>query len=433
MSDEDYGERCQAIHLLRGGQSPQEVAAELEHHVSWVYKWQVRFREGSWEGLKDHSRAPKHPHRTVTEEVKRAIREARSELEAEAQLPEKLSYIGSQAIRSRLHRKHVQRLPSLSRIERELKAAGMVQPRQPVEAPGVTYPHLKPDQPHQLVQVDIVPHYLPGGALVSCFHALDVVSRYPTGQQSLNKRSEDAAQFLLHVWQELGIPRYTQLDNEGCFSGGFTHPYVLGRVLRLGLWVGMQLVYSPVRHPESNGFVERFHQEYNRHVWDKFDLPDLAAVQFHSPRFFAAYRESQHHSALHGQSPADLHHAIPRRSLPPTLRVPARLPLTTGQVHFIRRVTDQRVVEVLNIAWPVPPAHPDQGVWATLDIRPQRATLAVYNTAPGFAHRRCLALHPFPLHEPVLPLQNCFRPPVQRLFAWSDLALRSLQWVSSML
>jgi len=58
------------------------------------------------------------------------------------------------------------------------------------------------------------------------------------------------------------VPDYTQLDNEGCFSGGFTHPGVLGKVLRLWLMVGTELVFSPLRHPESNGCVERFHQDY---------------------------------------------------------------------------------------------------------------------------------------------------------------------------
>jgi hypothetical protein len=309
----------------------------------------------------------------------------------------------------------------------------MVRPRKPVEPAKIDYPHVKPTRPHQLVQVDIVPHFLPGGPAVSCFNALDVVSRYPTGQQYASKRSEDAVQFLRQVWQELGIPTYTQLDNEGCFSGGFTHPYVLGRVLRLGLWVGTQLIYSPIRHPESNAHVERFHQDYNKHIWDKLDLPDLAAVQSHSPVFFAAYRVSEHHSALKGQSPIVLHQAQPCRSLPSDLHVPAQLPLTAGKVHFIRRVDEQRSIRVLNVDWEVSPAQPDQGVWATLEFTPRRTTLAVFDTAPGFARRRCLALHAFPLKEPVLPLQECFRNPSGSQFSLPALAVRSLQWLSTML
>jgi hypothetical protein len=75
----------------------------------------------------------------------------------------------------------------------------------------------------------------------------------------VQRRAEDAADFLIHVWQEVGLPRYTQVDNEGCFSGGFTHPGVLGQVVRLALWVGTELVFNPMYNPESNGYVERFH------------------------------------------------------------------------------------------------------------------------------------------------------------------------------
>jgi transposase InsO family protein len=432
MAETNYQERCRVIHLLRSGSTAEQVAEGMSRSVAWVYKWQARYERGGWEALKEQSRAPKHPQR-LPEDVKQMIRATRSELEAEAQEPDELGYIGAQAIRSRLYRRKVKPLPSISSIERELRAAGMVRPRKPVEPAKIEYPHVKPTRPHQLVQVDIVPHYLPGGQAISCFNALDVVSRYPTGQPSLNKRSEDAAQFLLQVWQELGIPTYTQLDNEGCFSGGSTHPYVLGRVLRLGLWVGTQLIYSPIRHPESNAYVERFHQDYNKHLWDKLDLPDFATVLSHSPAFFAAYRASEHHSALMGQSPATLHHARPARPLPLGLRLPTQLPLTAGKAHFIRRVDQQRSIRLLNVDWDVSRAQPDQGVWATLEFSPRRTTLAVFDAAPGFAHRRCLVLHTFPLQEPVLPLQDCFRSPLGTQFSLRGLATRSLQWLSTML
>jgi transposase len=433
METKSYAERCQAIQLLRSGSTPKQVATVMGRHISWVYKWQARYAETGWAGLKDRSRARKQPPPRLPEQVKQRIREVRCELEAEAQQPGKLGYIGARAIRSRLRQQQRQPVPSISSIERELRAAGMVRPRQAAPPPQVNYPHLKPNRPHQLVQVDIVPHYLPGGGSVACFNAIDVVSRYPTGQPSAKKGARDAANFLLHVWHDLGIPDYTQLDNESCFSGGFTHAYVLGRVLRLGLWVGTQLVYSPFYHPESNGYVERFHQDYNRHVWQVCHLPDLAAVETHSPPFFTAYRHSQHHSALNEHSPADLHWAHASRRLPDNLVLPSRLPLTVGQVHFMRRVDENRAIRVLNVDWPVQPAHPDQGVWATLTLHPQRATLAVFDAAPGQSrHRRCLAWYPFPLHEPVLPLQDCFRQPSRRPAFLGQWLTRSLQQLSSM-
>jgi transposase len=433
MTTANYQARCSAIHLLRNGVTPQQVAASLGRSVSWVYKWRARYEQEGWAALHDQSRAPKEPARRISESIKRRIREVRSELEAEAHQPGKLNYIGARAIQSRLQQEQVDPLPSISSIERELRAAGLVRPHAPAEPPKVAYPRLRPTLPHKLVQVDIVPHYLPGGQCVSCFNALDVVSRYPTGQAFAHKRSDDAMQFLLQVWRELGVPTYTQLDNESCFSGGFTHPYVLGRVLRLGLWVGTQLVYSPFYHPESNGYIERFHQDYNQHVWDKCFLPDLTAVQQQSPAFFAAYRQSGHHAALKGRTPAVLHQARPQRHFPDDVQLPTTLPLTVGKVHFIRRVDNTHSIRILNVDWHVPRAHPDQGVWATLEFTLTQATLTIFDAAPGMARRRCLGHHPFPLREAVQPLQAQFQSPLQMRTFVGNLITRSAQWFSTML
>lgn len=114
----------------------------------------------------------------------------------------------------------------------------MIRPRKPKEPDQVIYPHVRPTKLHQLIRVDIVPRYLPNGPCASCFKTIDVVSRYPTGRQYTTKRSEDATSFLLQVWSDLGVPDCTQVDNEGCFSGGFTHPVVSDKVLHLALMVG---------------------------------------------------------------------------------------------------------------------------------------------------------------------------------------------------
>lgn len=410
MNETEYALRKTAIHLLRSGKSPAEVAQELDRSLAWVYKWRKRFfAERDWQALNDKPHAPKHRPKKLPEAVRRAIREARSELEAEADEPGKLSYIGAYAVQARLRKKRISPLPSITSIERELRAAQMTRPRKSSEAPEICYPRLQPKQPLDLIQVDIVPHYLPGGPCVSCFNAIDVVSHYPTGQPSLTKRSADAVNFLLHVWREIGIPEFTQVDNESCFSGGFTHPGVLGKVLRLALLVGTQLVFSPVRHPESNGTIERFHQDYSKNVWDKIELPDFQAVQQHSPAFFEAYRHSAHHSALMGHCPADLHPASLTGSLPEDFCLPGRLPLTVGQVHFIRRVSKDGKVRILNLDWEAPLTQPDQGVWATLGFTFQGATLRIFDAAPDARERTCLAEYNFPLKEEVQPLADMFQ------------------------
>jgi len=419
-------ERKTAIHLLRAGHNAAEVARRLKRHPNWVRKWWRRYQAEGWGGLNDRSRAPHQHGRKISETVRQAICLARSELEAEAATEDGLKYVGAYAIRTRLQQRKITPLPSPATIERVLHACKMTRPYRKPKKVKIDYPHLKPTTPLQLCQVDIVPHFLEGGERVACFNAIDVVSRYPTGKAFSRRRAKDAAAFLIHVWQEIGIPRYTQLDNEGCFSGGTTHPYVLGKVVRLALSVGTEIVFSPVYHPESNGYVERFHQDYNRHVWQATYLADKQAVQEKSDRFFPRYRHSQHHSAQNGLSPHRQHHQIPLRKLRADFVLPStKLPLHEGWVHFIRRVQADKTVSVLNVSWDVPRAEVDQGVWVTLSLAPHGATLHIYDAAPDVKSRQCLATHPFPLTEKVIPKPKPSRAkPISQLISLASRSVR---------
>jgi putative transposase len=399
-----YQERKAAIHLLRSGKRPSEVARVLQRSVTWVCKWRDRWQAEGWAGLGSRSRVPSRSPSRLPAHVRQAICHARSDLEARAVEGQGLRYIGAHAVAAHLSAQGLRPVPSLSSIQRVLRQAGMTRAKQTPPAPPMTYPRLHPSQPHQLLQVDILPRYLPGGQKVACFNAIDVVSRYPTGQASAQRRSQDAARFLLHTWRTMGVPTYTQTDNEGCFSGGATHPAVLGRVVRLALAVGTQLVFSPPYHPQSNGTIERFHQDYAANVWAATTLHTVEDVQVRADSFFSDYRQSRHHSALDGQSPAECHCHIPQRALPTHLTLTeGRRALHAGQVHFMRPVAPEGTVSVLNLTWDVPLSLVGKGVWVTLSLTPRQAALRVYDQPPDAPRRPCLATHPFPLQEVVQP------------------------------
>jgi transposase len=323
--------RHSLFHLLRSGHSPEEAATELGYCLSWVYKWRGRFEEAGWGGLESQSRAPhRHPTR-ISAKTERKILEIRAELEEEAQKPNALSYIGAPAIRGRLLERRLKTVPSISTIEKVLREAGVTKPRPTQAKPKTVYPRLHVEQPHQLTQMDNVPHFLRGGALVNCFNAIDVTSRYPEGKQYERKSTDEVLDFCLRTFHSLRIAEYTQMDNESSFNGGRTYPYVIGRVPHLMLLVGTQLVFSPYYHPKSNAYIERFHQDYIQNVWQKMQLQDLAHVRQISARFFGRYRLSRHHSELHGQSPATLHFAARRASCPKASPFPNTCPLRKGK------------------------------------------------------------------------------------------------------
>ena len=405
----EYEDRKVLIHMLNSGGKASAAAQQIGRSIAWVYKWKRRYEQESWEGLRSRSRAPRRVSRKTPAEIRQRILDIRSELEQEAENCDHLGYIGADAIYGRLRMEGVSPLPAVSTIERMLRQAGRTRPRLPQAEKAVIYPQLKPTIAHQLTQVDIVPQYLTGGKRMDCFNGIDVVSRYPAGKQFASKRSADALAFVLHTWRELGLSEYLQMDNESCFNGGYKHPGVIGKVVRLALYVGVQPLFSPFYSPESNAFVERIHQDYLDFVWKKVQLQDLAAVHQRSALFFPNYRNSHHHSALAGKSPLEIHQAVPLRKLPLDFSIPHPLPITAGQVHFMRAVDAEHSVRILNIDWSAGLGVPDQGVWATLLLKPpDRATLRIYDAAPDAAKRRCLAQHPFPLKQPVVPLQAQF-------------------------
>jgi hypothetical protein len=423
-STADKSQREALIHLLRSGKTPREAAEEVGKSMAWSYKWRARYQREGWAGLQARSRAPHRVARHTPDHVRDAILGIRSELEAEAQKVETLSYIGSGAIRARLVVQRIKPIPSTATIERILHQAGATKPRSAPPKQEVVYPHLCPATTHQLTQVDIVPHYLKGGTSIACFNGIDVVSRYPAGQSYASKSSGEATDFLLHLWHELGISEYVQMDNEGCFSGGSKHAYVIGKVVRLALLVGVQPVFSPFYHPQSNAHVERFHQDYSAFVWKKGQMENLSGVRKRSALFFPTYRRSHHHSQLAGRSPQEIHLAHSVHKLPAGFRLPTKLPITEGQVHFMRAMDLDHNTLILNQKWTVACAQPAQGVWATLFLTHKGAKLRFYDSAPDALKRRCLADYPFPLQEPVVPLQPPFRSSAQKL-SWQHI-LRSL-------
>ena len=411
MGKDNESARHSLIHLVRSGKSPKEAADELDYSPSWAYKWWGRFNEAGWEGLRSRSRAPHHHPNRITPKTEQLILKIRSNLEEEAEQSDKLAYIGAYAIRGRMMENKIKDIPSPSTIEKTLRLAGMTKPLCAEAEKKIVYPHLHINYPHQLTQIDIVPHYLSGGALAHCFNAIDVVSRYPDGKQYDRKTTSNVLDFCVKMFQNIGISEFTQMDNESSFNGGRTHRYIIGRVARLMLLVGTELVYSPFYHPESNAYVERFHQDYGKNVWEKVPMQDLMEVHKVSSRFFARYRISKHHSELDGQSPVSLHFEKPFRIWPKYFVIPKPLPITEGKIHFMRAVSKSQAISIANVDWSTGLAEPDQGVWATLFITLRGARLRIYDQAPGVLKRRCFADHLFPLFEPVIPLLQKFQKP----------------------
>jgi len=149
--DKLQAKREQAVHLLRAGLNTKEVAAQLERSPQWVRKWWREFQAKGWMGLVSRSRAPHKHGRQTSEVVRQEVKKARSKLEAEAELGTGLKYIGGLAVRTRLKELQIEPLPGVRTIERILREAKMTHPKLP--KPKISYPRLRPKQPHEVCHV----------------------------------------------------------------------------------------------------------------------------------------------------------------------------------------------------------------------------------------------------------------------------------------
>jgi len=99
MSEQaDMEDRKALIHLLNSGKTTRESAQVLGRSRGWAYKWKDRFEQDGWAGLQAHSRALQHIVWQTATEIRQEIVRIRCALEAEAEAPDSLGYVGGDAI-----------------------------------------------------------------------------------------------------------------------------------------------------------------------------------------------------------------------------------------------------------------------------------------------------------------------------------------------
>ena len=92
--------------------------------------------------------------------------------------------------------------------------------------------------------------------------------------------------------------------------------------------------------------------------------------------------------------------------------LPSELPLTAGRVHFLRLVTAQGQISVLNETWSVGKRLAGKYVWATISI--ERRRLLIYHRRAAQARVRLVRAFRYALHEQVVPLAAQFQRHDQR-------------------
>ncbi len=401
--------RAEAIRRRLQGERRADICRSLHRSLGWFSKWWRAYQANPRATLANRSRRPHTSPRQLPAPVVQAIQTARQTLEA-AQTPEtRYGLIGHRAVQGRLRELQVQPLPSLASIQRVLRAAGQTHPLGAGQA-GAYYPWPVAWAVNAIQATDIITRYVRGGQTIENFHTLDLHSYAAALSQYATASSATARQHLLKAWAFLGLPAVAQFDNEGVFSGGHTHPRVIGQVVRLCWWCGIEPFFTPVYEAKRNYQVENFHLIWVDGFWSRGTFRDLADVQTEAPLYARWYQAHYRPPALAGLTPAEVRRGHSIHKLTTALRdlIPTgRLPITTGRLHIMRQVNSVGDIQLLNDHWSVGRRWMGEYVRATINTATQQLT--IWHQADEHAAWRCLKTRAFRLKEPVHDLLPAFR------------------------
>jgi hypothetical protein len=393
-----------AVARYATGERPCDICRDFQRSRQWLNKWWNEFYYHPKTDFSDHSRAPHtSPHKTPVK-MERAIVAVRQAREAGRTPQTRFGLIGSPTIQSDLKRLGYKEIPSVSTIQRILSTQGLTHPSG-VSEDTAEYPWPLAWAPNAIHATDIITRHLRGGQAIQNIHTIDHYSHAVYLSQQLTKTSATICQFLRESWAKLGLPFFHQTDNEGIFSGGHTHRRVLGQVVRLCLFCGVEPIFIPEYEAKRNYQIETFHGLWSRGFWSQDVFSDLNDVQTNVPYFTKWYHTDYCPPALKGKTPHQMRQTFQPFQLTSRLDklIPAgRLPITTGRIHVIRKMDGQGTVTLFNEAWSLHKKWIGEYVWMVIDTAQQQIDFwHLPESDAEWIHLKTRAFH---LEEPVQKL-----------------------------
>jgi transposase InsO family protein len=333
------------------------------------------------EGLYDLTRANHQVARRTPPHIERAVLSVRRRLEARATPQTRYGLIGAPAIREELRTLGHTPLPSVRTIARLLQRAGLTNPslRLARTLSQSDYPGPQAQDANQVHQVDTVgPRYLKGDKTRYYFLVCKDVFDQAVYTELVKGHSMDCVlTFLIHAWQNLGLPEMAQFDNGREFCGFGHAARYLSRVIRLCLRLEIETVFIPPGKPQHNGSVENFNGWFQPVLLERpYRRPgDLR----HQLRLLMTTVNQQHvHPQLGYKTPTQYRRTKRLRVLPANFSLDGKkIPICVGKVTFVRFVSAEGNINILDQKFKVSKRLKFQYVKAT--IYTQKQLLKVYH------------------------------------------------------
>jgi len=309
------------------------------------------------------------------------------------------------AIHQELDTLGYQEKPGLSTINRVLKRNDLIVKKSKDRndtSSGKHYPAIKTRHSGHVHQLDLVtPRYIKGYGSIVSVNRIDVYTNQANLEQYSAKGAESIISFLINDWKAFGIPRYLQLDNEASFRGSLYHIKTFGKLSRLCLNFGVEIVFIPFKEPWRNGHIENFNKRFNELLWQSNRFKDLKQLRVESKKFRDKHNNYQEYKKEKFSKQYYKYKGYTRRILPAgfTFDASEELPITRGRIHFVRLVDEKGYITILNEEFYINKALSYEYVWTILNTRKQE--LNVYYQAALEAPKQLIRTESYKLREPV--------------------------------
>ena len=167
------------------------------------------------------------------------------------------------------------------------------------------------------------------------------------------------------------LSNYLQMGNGASFIGDLIHSKHFSRVVRLCLHLGVEPVFIAPSKPWMNGTIEDFNGEFGEKLWEREQWTDLEHIRREAKTFLMRHNNRQ--DWKYRKTGLE---TIPHRKLPEDFEIDANnLPITEGEVHFIRQVKENGTIGVLNEDFDVDKSLAYEYVWATIDTKQEQSRI----------------------------------------------------------
>jgi transposase InsO family protein len=285
--------------ITSGRATVTQVCAELGISRDTYYRYRRRFLAEGLAGLAPQSRAPKTSPTRTGEAMTALITTARKALEQEGWDN------GALSIRARLLHDGIEDPPAARTIHRVLQRQGLVEP-EPRKRPRSSYRRFVFPATDDCWQIDAYEHSLVDPAtgvltVVVVFEVLDDHSRYNLDCLAWPaENTEGAWTTITRAISRYGTPMMVLTDNHLAFTGRYRNRRVLfeNNLARLGI----KLINSRPRHPQTNGKNERAHRTARRWLAAQPPAATLTDLQTLLDRYRTAYNRRPH-QGINGDTP----------------------------------------------------------------------------------------------------------------------------------